>query len=200
MVDALFSTLERLETSETLRKAIEDKLPVFDAQKKLIVVTGHRRESFGEGIENICKALLELSQRSDVQIIYPVHLNPYVKSIVSQTLSGYDNIYLIEPLDYVAFLYLMTKAAIIITDSGGIQEEAPSLGIPVLVTRKTTERPEALKSGTIKLVGQDKDEIFRQAARLLDSASAYKAMSDASNPYGDGNAVGRILSHLLSKS
>lgn len=200
VVDALFSTLERLETSEALRKSIEDKLPVIDTQKKLIVVTGHRRESFGAGFENICQALLELSQRSDVQIIYPVHLNPYVKRVVSQTLSGQANIHLIEPLDYVAFLDLMTKAAIIITDSGGIQEEAPSLGIPVLVTRKTTERPEALKSGTVKLVGHDKDMIVNQATHLLDNASAYKAMSDASNPYGDGKAVERILSHLLSKS
>ena len=142
---------------------------------------------------------MELSQRDDVQIIYPVHLNPYVKNIVSQTLSRQTNIHLIEPLDYVSFLYLMTKASIIITDSGGIQEEAPSLGIPVLLTRKVSERPEVLKNGTVKLVGHDKERIVEEATRLLEDMSAYKTMSDASNPYGDGKAVDRILSHLLSQ-
>jgi len=200
VIDALFSTLKQLDASEERRQAIMDTLPPLEPEKKLILVTGHRRESFGVGFENICNALLELSQRDDVQIIYPVHLNPYVKKIVSQILSGQTNIHLIEPLDYVSFLYLMTKASIIITDSGGIQEEAPSLGIPVLLTRKVTERPEALKSGTVKLVGHDKTVIVNQAARLLDNASAYKSMSDASNPYGDGKAVDRILSHLLSQS
>ncbi len=199
VVDALFSTLKQLEASDDLRKSIVDTLPALDPQKKLILVTGHRRESFGVGFENICNALLELSQRDDVQIIYPVHLNPYVKKIVSETLSGQDNIHLIEPLDYVSFLYLMTKSSIIITDSGGIQEEAPSLGIPVLVTRETTERPEALKSGSVKLVGQDKQLIVDQTSHLLDDAHAYKTMSEASNPYGDGKAVDRILAHLLTR-
>ena len=199
VIDALFSTLKQLDASEERRQAIMDILPPLEPKKKLILVTGHRRESFGVGFENICNALLELSQRDDVQIVYPVHLNPYVKKIVSQTLSGQTNIHLIEPLDYVSFLYLMTKASIIITDSGGIQEEAPSLGIPVLVTRKVTERPEALKNGTVKLVGHDTKGIVEEATRLLEDMSAYKTMSNASNPYGDGKAVDRILSHLLSQ-
>ena len=199
VIDALFSTLKQLDASEELRQAIMDILPPLEPKKKLILVTGHRRESFGGGFENICNAFLELSQRDDVQIIYPVHLNPYVKNIVSQTLSSQTNIHLIEPLDYVSFLYLMTKASIIITDSGGIQEEAPSLGIPVLLTRKVSERPEVLKNGTVKLVGHDKERIVEEATRLLEDMSAYKTMSDASNPYGDGKAVDRILSHLLSQ-
>jgi len=199
VIDALFQGLEQLEASKTLRQSIDVKLPTLNPAKKLIVVTGHRRESFGEGFENICQSLIDISKRGDVQIIYPVHLNPYVKKIVGVRLSCQENIHLIAPLSYLAFIHLMSKAYIIITDSGGIQEEAPSLGIPVLVTRETTERPEALEVGAARLVGQDKAEIVTQTERLLDNQSAYQAMSKVKNPYGDGKAVSQIISHILNR-
>lgn len=200
VIDALFSVLERLKLSKGLEASIDKGLPALDPSKKLIVVTGHRRESFGDGLENICQALLTLSQRSDVQIIYPVHLNPYVKKNVEAKLSGHENIHLIAPLGYLDFVRLMSRAHIIISDSGGIQEEAPSLGIPVLVTRKTTERPEALENGTAKLVGHDIDKIVSETVRLLENPDAYREISEASNPFGDGKAVDRILSALKKNS
>ena len=163
------------------------------------MVTGHRRENFGEGFSNICKALKLLAEtREDIQIVYPVHLNPHVLEPVKDILGSSERIHLIEPLNYSAFVYLMSKAYIVLTDSGGIQEEAPSLGKPVLVTRDKTERPEALAAGTIKLVGTCKDKIFNSIVDLLDNSGSYEFMSSAINPYGDGTAAKRIVQELLS--
>lgn len=156
-------------------------------------MTGHRRESFGDGFENICQALRRLAKRDDVQIIYPVHLNPHVREPVNRLLKGVPHIHLIEPQDYLPFVYLMTLAYIILTDSGGIQEEAPSLGKPVLVMRDTTERPEAVTAGTVKLVGADKIKIITNVVSLLDNPDEYRKMSVAHNPYGDGKASQRIV-------
>ena len=165
---------------------------MLDAAKKLIAVTAHRRESFGEGFERICSALRRLAQRPDVQIVYPVHLNPNVQSPVRLLLSGLGNVFLIEPLDYVPFVDLMRQAHFLLTDSGGIQEEGPSLGKPVLVLRETTERPEAVEAGTVKLVGTDEGRIVAEATRLLDDAAEHRRMSLTHNPYGDGTASRRI--------
>jgi UDP-N-acetylglucosamine 2-epimerase (non-hydrolysing) len=167
------------------------------AKRKLILVTGHRRESFGSGFERICHALRETAlAHPETQIVYPVHLNPNVLEPVKRLLSDIDNVHLIEPLDYLPFVYLMNRAHIILTDSGGIQEEAPSLGKPVLVMRNTTERPEAVEAGTVKLVGTDVECIVRELNVLLTDQEAYKAMSYAHNPYGDGKACQRIIEAL----
>lgn len=166
--------------------------PQLDPNRKLIVVTAHRRESFGEGFERICEALVRLAQRADVQLVYPVHRNPNVVDPVYRHLDGLSNVLLLEPLDYVAFVDLMRRAYILITDSGGIQEEGPSLGKPILVMREKTERPEAVAAGTVKLVGTDPCLIVREAARLLDDPAEYHRMSRIHNPYGDGQASGRI--------
>ncbi len=164
---------------------------------KLILVTGHRRESFGEGFKNICLALKEIAKdRHDIKIVYPVHLNPNVQKPVRDILSDIPNIYLIEPLDYEPFVYLMEKAHLILTDSGGIQEEAPSLGKPVLVMRNVTERPEGIEAGVVKLVGTDKERIVAETEILLDNKKAYERMAQASNPYGDGKAAERIVDIL----
>jgi len=164
---------------------------------KLILVTGHRRESFGEGFKNICLALKEIAKdRHDIKIVYPVHLNPNVQKPVRDILSDIPNIYLIEPLDYEPFVYLMEKAYLILTDSGGIQEEAPSLGKPVLVMRNVTERPEGIEAGVVKLVGTDKERIVAETEILLDDKKAYEKMAQASNPYGDGKAAERIVDIL----
>jgi len=168
-----------------------------DTNTKLILVTGHRRESFGEGFKNICLALKEIAKdRHDIKIVYPVHLNPNVQKPVRDILSDIPNIYLIEPLDYEPFVYLMEKAYLILTDSGGIQEEAPSLGKPVLVMRNVTERPEGIEAGVVKLVGTDKERIVAETEVLLDDKKAYERMAQASNPYGDGKAAERIVNIL----
>ncbi len=167
--------------------------PWLDDSKKLIAVTAHRRESFGEGIERICDALAALAQRPDVQVVYPVHRNPNVLDPVTKRLDGRPNIVLIEPLEYVSFVGLMRRAHLLITDSGGIQEEGPSLGKPVLVMRETTERPEAVEAGTVKLVGTDPRRIVAEAARLLEDEAAYRRMARVHNPYGDGHASERIV-------
>ncbi|MFZ4124717.1 MAG: non-hydrolyzing UDP-N-acetylglucosamine 2-epimerase [Rickettsiales bacterium] len=172
----------------------------LDASKKLILVTGHRRENFGGGFENICNALLRLAVRGDVQIVYPVHLNPNVQEPVNRLLGNHPSIQLIAPQDYLPFVYLMKRAYMILTDSGGIQEEAPSLGKPVLVLRDVTERPEAVAAGTVKLVGTDEDRIVAAATELLENADAYAAMSKAANPYGDGHASERIAKHIMRAS
>jgi UDP-N-acetylglucosamine 2-epimerase len=163
----------------------------------LLLVTGHRRENFGEGFVSICAALSDISERSDVQIVYPAHLNPNVQEPVKLYLSNNPNVHLVEPLEYLPFVYLMSKARLLLTDSGGVQEEAPSLGKPVLVMRQTTERPEAVAAGTVKLVGTDRETIVAEVTRLIESEADYLAMSRAHNPYGDGNAAGRIVSFLL---
>ena len=174
-------------------------LPHLDSNKKLIAVTAHRRESFGEGFEQICRALSKLAQRSDVQLVYPVHPNPNVQEPVNRWLRNKPNILLISPLDYVPFVDLMRRASILITDSGGIQEEGPSLGRPVLVLREKTERPEAVKAGTVRLVGTNEERIVAEAERLLEDRAAYEAMARVHNPYGDGQACERIEADLSTR-
>jgi UDP-N-acetylglucosamine 2-epimerase (non-hydrolysing) len=172
--------------------------PELDPSKKLILVTAHRRESFGDGFERICRALAELADRSDVQVVYPVHPNPNVQDPVQRLLAGHPNVRLIEPLSYVPFVDLMRRAYLLITDSGGVQEEGPSLGKPILVMREKTERPEAVLAGTVRLVGTDQRSIVNEATLLLDDPSAYRAMSRVHNPYGDGRASARIAGLIHS--
>jgi len=197
VIDALLEVVERLDKDEELGKQAAAPTAFLNRARKLILVTGHRRESFGGGFERICQALLETAkQHPDVDFVYPVHLNPKVQEPVNRLLAGVDNIYLIEPLDYLPFVYLMSQAHIILTDSGGIQEEAPSLGKPVLVMRDTTERPEAVSAGTVKLVGTDVTKIVGELHSLLIDKNAYQSMSFAHNPYGDGKACQRICTTL----
>ncbi len=197
VVDALLGIAEDLRTNAPKRQEMDARFDFLSGDKRLILVTGHRRENFGEGFENICRALAELAARADVEIIYPVHLNPNVQEPVNRLLSGHNNIHLAAPMDYLPFVYLMDRCHLVITDSGGIQEEAPSLGKPVLVMRDVTERPEALAAGTVKLVGTDGDAIVRETALLLDDDAVYNTMSRAHNPYGDGQASGRIVREIL---
>lgn len=197
VIDALLQVTEKVNTDTQLRVAFEQQFSFIDENKKLILVTGHRRESFGGGFERICQALVDTAKvHPDCQIVYPVHLNPNVQEPVNRILAGIDNVHLITPLDYLPFVYLMNRSYVILTDSGGIQEEAPSLGKPVLVMRDTTERPEAVSAGTVKLVGTDTDVIKKALAELLTSQQAYDAMSFAHNPYGDGKACSRIVATL----
>ena len=192
VIDALHMIVARLEQNKDLAASMQAALPL-PRDKKIILVTGHRRESFGSGFERICAALARLAERPDTHLVYPVHLNPNVKDPVERLLSTYPNIELIAPQDYLPFVYLMSRADVILTDSGGVQEEAPSLGKPVLVMRDTTERPEAVEAGTVRLVGTDSELIVTQVSRLLDDPQAYEEMSVAHNPYGDGKATGRIM-------
>lgn len=197
VVDALLMVKDKIETDINLKNVLRAQFSFLDQDKKLILVTGHRRESFGGGFERICEALaLTAKANPDVQILYPMHLNPNVREPVNRILGGIKNIILIEPQEYLPFIYLMMRAHIILTDSGGIQEEAPSLGKPVLVMRDTTERPEAVAAGTVKLVGTDVDKIVSNIVVLLNDAEAYKKMSFAHNPYGDGKACQRIIDVL----
>lgn len=170
----------------------------LDPSKKLVLVTAHRRESFGEGFEHICRALARLASRDDVQIVYPVHPNPNVQEPVNKYLAGQPNVLLIQPLTYVPFVDLMRRAHILLTDSGGVQEEGPSLGKPILVMREKTERPEAVIAGTVKLVGTDEDAIYTEASRLLEDRSEYERMARIHNPYGDGHASERIADGILA--
>lgn len=192
VIDALIQVEQKIGKDESLNRMLSEQFNFLDADKKLILVTGHRRESFGDGFENICRALKTLAELPDVQVLYPVHLNPNVQEPVNRLLKNTKNVFLIDPLDYLPFVYLMSRAYLILTDSGGVQEEAPSLGKPVLVMRDTTERPEAVDAGTVKLVGTDYDLIVEQAKILLEDQVAYQAMSYAHNPYGDGKACERI--------
>nr|WP_275666064.1 UDP-N-acetylglucosamine 2-epimerase (non-hydrolyzing) [Vibrio sp. Isolate23] len=197
VIDALFMIRDKIENDSDLRATLDSVFPMLEADKKLILVTGHRRESFGGGFERICQALSDTAKRHpDCQILYPVHLNPNVQEPVNRLLKNIPNIHLVEPQQYLPFVYLMNKAHIILTDSGGIQEEAPSLGKPVLVMRDTTERPEAVEAGTVKLVGTDSDLICRELTQLLTDKTAYESMSQAHNPYGDGLACQRIADIL----
>lgn len=197
VIDALLDVVKRLDHDRELNSKAAAPTSFLETARKLILVTGHRRESFGDGFERICQALMEVAlQHPDVDIVYPVHLNPNVREPVNRLLSGISNVYLIEPLDYLPFVSLMSRAYIILTDSGGIQEEAPSLGKPVLVMRDTTERPEAVDAGTVRLVGTDINSIVCELNRLLLDQDAYRAMSYAHNPYGDGQACGRIIEAL----
>ena len=198
VIDALFWVRERLNKDSSLSNELSSRFDYLDPNKKLILVTGHRRESFGGGFERICEALRQIATNNpDAQVLYPVHLNPNVQEPVNRLLKGVDNVFLIEPQQYLPFCYLMDKALIILTDSGGIQEEAPSLGKPVLVMRETTERPEAVDAGTVRLVGTDVNLIVSQVELLLTNQDEYKKMSKAHNPYGDGLACGRILEFLV---
>lgn len=196
VIDALLDVSSQLDKNLDFQRSINNELPPLDPLKKLILVTGHRRENFGDGFENICKALAELATRDDVQIIYPVHLNPNVQEPVNRHLANNRNVHLIPSQGYLAFTYLMKQSHIILTDSGGVQEEAPSLGKPVLVMRDTTERPEAISAGTVKLVGTDNRRIVSEANELLDNVSAWRAMSQSMNPYGDGTASQQIIEIL----
>ncbi|HDY7441685.1 TPA: non-hydrolyzing UDP-N-acetylglucosamine 2-epimerase [Vibrio vulnificus] len=197
VIDALLMVKEKIEQDADLKATLAAQFPYLDENKKLILVTGHRRESFGGGFERICEALAQAAkQHPEVQILYPMHLNPNVREPVNRILGSVENVLLIEPQQYLPFIYLMDRAHIILTDSGGIQEEAPSLGKPVLVMRDTTERPEAVAAGTVKLVGTDVEKIVSNLNTLLSDSEAYQAMSFAHNPYGDGKACQRILDSL----
>ena len=200
VIDALLEVSAKLKNDTALNNEMAERFSFLNKDKKLILVTGHRRESFGGGFERICKALAYTAeQHPGCQIVYPVHLNPNVQEPVNRLLKGVSNITLIEPQDYLPFVYLMNQAHIILTDSGGIQEEAPSLGKPVLVMRDTTERPEAVSAGTVKLVGTDVDKITASLNQLLTDEKAYEEMSFAHNPYGDGKACERIIEVLREK-
>ncbi|MGY4675585.1 non-hydrolyzing UDP-N-acetylglucosamine 2-epimerase [Ursidibacter arcticus] len=197
VIDALFLALQKIHQNPPLVQQLAQQYCFLDEQKKLILVTGHRRESFGQGFEQICNALAEIArQHSDVQIVYPVHLNPNVNEPVKQRLADIPNLFLLEPQDYLSFIYLMEKAYLVLTDSGGIQEEAPALNKPVLVMREMTERPEAIEAGTAKLVGTNSAQIIEAVHQLLTNKDAYNAMSQADNPYGDGKACERIVQIL----
>lgn len=199
VIDALRIAKEKIEGDTALQTRLASLFPMLDATRKLILVTGHRRESFGGGFERICKALRSTAEAfPDSQILYPVHLNPNVTQPVSRLLSNVANIYLIEPQEYLPFVYLMSRSHIILTDSGGIQEEAPSLGKPVLLMRETTERPEAVDAGTVKLVGTSVESITSAINDLMTDGTAYDAMSFSHNPYGDGNASSKILDILIT--
>ncbi len=192
VIDALQEVAARIQSDRDLKADFEAQFGL-DPNRRTILVTGHRRESFGGGFERICSALATLASREDVQIVYPVHLNPHVRGPVEARLGNLSNVHLVPPQDYLPFVFLMARADLILTDSGGVQEEAPALGKPVLVMRDTTERPEAVDAGTVRLVGTDEGRIVAEATRLLDDPEAYAAMSVAHNPYGDGKAVPRIL-------
>jgi UDP-N-acetylglucosamine 2-epimerase (non-hydrolysing) len=194
VIDALLSISQRLDQDPVLNEQLASRFPFLKLDKRLILVTGHRRENFGEGFEAICQALKTIAAHPGVQLVYPVHLNPRVLDPVRQVLDGVENVYLIEPLDYLPFIYLMKRSYAILTDSGGIQEEAPALGKPVLVMRDSTERPEAVAAGTVKLVGTDTDRIVAETLQLLNDPSAYRRMAVAHNPYGDGTACQQICS------
>ncbi|WP_455553820.1 non-hydrolyzing UDP-N-acetylglucosamine 2-epimerase [Comamonas kerstersii] len=192
VIDALLQVVQRVRNDAKLTQEFEERFSFLDKSKRMILVTGHRRENFGQGFENICHALAALAERKDVQIVYPVHLNPNVQEPVRRILGHVDNVHLIEPQDYLPFVYLMDRCSLLLTDSGGVQEEAPSLGKPVLVMRDTTERPEAVDAGTVKLVGTDHEAIIRNVNILLDDERAYQQMARAHNPYGDGKSSERI--------
>lgn len=201
VIDALLTVVEKINNDTVLRQDMAERFSYLDSGKRLILVTGHRRESFGEGFESICNALKVIAEtHHDAEIIYPVHLNPNVREPVHRILKDIPRVHLIEPQEYLPFVYLMHRAYMIITDSGGVQEEAPSLGKPVLVTRNNTERPEAVSAGTVKLVGTDLKTIVLEASSLLQDANAYDKMSKAHNPYGDGNASQSIVNTLLASN
>ena len=209
VIDALHMVVEKLKNDKNLANAQNELLALagYDVNRlkggrKLVLITGHRRENFGDGFINICNAIMTLKEKyQDVDFVYPMHMNPNVRKpiheVFGQDLNGLGNMFFIEPLQYVQFVYLMEKSTIVLTDSGGIQEEAPGLGKPVLVMRDTTERPEALSSGTVHLVGTDYDRIVNEVSMLLDDPSAYEKMSKAVNPYGDGKACQRIVAAFL---
>lgn len=208
VIDALFIIKKKIDSDDALKQTLKKKNSFIDLNKKLILVTGHRRESFGKGFENICLALKNIAEKyDDIQIVYPVHLNPNVRGTVENILGRINNaasnkeqrIFLINPIDYISFVYLMDRSYLILTDSGGIQEEAPSLGKPVLVMREVTERPEGIQAGVVRLVGVNKETIINETTRLLENADEYWNMSERQNPYGDGHAAERIVEIIKTK-
>ncbi len=201
VIDALMDVVSRLQTDDKLVEQLKADMPwLADAGRRVVLVTGHRRENFGGGMENVCRALARLAAEPGIDdIVYPVHPNPNVMDPVSRLLGGISNVHLIPPMDYLPFVYLMSRAHFVITDSGGIQEEAPSLGKPVLVMRDTTERPEAVSAGTVCMVGIDEERIVTEARRLLNDPDHYRRMSTAYNPYGDGRAADRIAQIIEGK-
>ena len=198
VIDALLWVAKEIKNNVELRQRFEKQFSYLNPVKRLILVTGHRRENFGEGFESICHALSRLADRDDTEIVYPVHLNPNVQEPVKRILDGRKNVFLLDPLDYLPFVYLMNRSTLILTDSGGIQEEAPTLGKPVLVMRDTTERPEAVTAGTVRLVGTSQVRIVEEASALLDDLEKYQAMSFAHNPYGDGTASQKICEWIVN--
>lgn len=211
VIDALYMVVDKIKSDKTLDAELEETLNQagYDVNrlangKKLVLVTGHRRENFGDGFISMCKAIKTLTEKyPDVDFVYPMHLNPNVRKpiheVFGEDLSNLGNMFFIEPLEYLSFVYLMEKSTIVLTDSGGIQEEAPGLGKPVLVMRDTTERPEALEAGTVKLVGTNYDKIVNEVSALLDDEAHYEEMSKAVNPYGDGKACARIVNMFILK-
>jgi len=198
VIDAVLMVKEKLSLNSEIEQQLGPDFPFLDARKKLILVTAHRRENFGQGFLDICNAISLIAKNENIQIVYPVHLNPNVQQPVYHILAGKPNVKLLRPLAYLQFVYLMDRSHIILTDSGGIQEEAPSLGKPVLVMRDTTERPEAVDAGTVKIVGTDPENICCQVNSLLDNDEKYRMMSQAHNPYGDGNASGKMINYILA--
>lgn len=198
VIDALLYVSRKIEMDNALSVSLINSFHFLQINKKLLLVTGHRRENFGDGMQEICLSLLDLSKRDDLQIVYAVHLNPNVKEPVEKLLGNVDNIYLIPPQDYLSFVFLMKKSYIILTDSGGIQEEAPSLGKPVLVMRDVTERPEAVNSGSAKLVGANRRNIVSSVIELIENSSSYELMANVNNPYGDGAASSRISAKVTN--
>ncbi len=192
VIDALHEAVKIMDGDEALKARLAAQFPFLDSAKRLVLVTGHRRENFGDGFIHICNAIRRVAERPDVQVVYPMHMNPNVRKPVNEILGGLANVHLIEPLDYLSFLYMMRQSYLIMTDSGGVQEEAPSLGKPVIVMRDTTERPEAVEAGTVILAGTETDAMASAAERLLDDRDFYDKMARAVNPYGDGLASRRI--------
>lgn len=200
VIDALVWTRDHIKADPALEASIAKAYPFLDKKRRMILVTGHRRENFDGGLERVFRALGDLAKRPDVQIVFPVHLNPKVQEAANTILHGIGNVHLIPPQPYREFVWLMAQSYLIVTDSGGIQEEAPGLGIPVLVTRDTTERPEGMQAGTLELIGTDGAKLLERASALLDDAKQYERMSRANNPYGDGLAAGRIVRSLINAS
>lgn len=199
VVDSLLQVCDTLDRDPAKREELDAHFDFLDRSLPLILVTGHRRENFGVGFEKICLALRKLAHEEDVEILYPVHLNPSVREPVRRIMSGVSNVHLVDPIEYVPFVYLMGRARLILTDSGGIQEEAPTLRKPVLIMRDTTERPEAVESGCAKLVGSDTEQIVREVKLLLNSTETYERMADSGNPFGDGTAAKRIVEIMLKQ-
>lgn len=199
VIDALLDAIALIDGDPARRRQLQDALPVPDGQRRLILVTGHRRENFDGGLAALCEALARIARRGDVEIVFPIHLNPVVQDVVRGRLSGDPAIHLLPPLDYPTFVTAMRSAHLILTDSGGIQEEAPSLGKPVLVLRDTTERPEGIRAGTVRLIGTNTDTVVAETSRLLDDQRHYEAMATAHNPYGDGKAAMRIVEALQAQ-